>query len=286
MTGEARRSPVAAELRALAGWLLLRTAQPHVDWDNAAAYGSLAPNPWHIACNNSGPFCTPHTADTLREWPAGSAVAQAPACPASYPLGPLCWGDSCNSRYEASGIGDPSWECGRCAGDVLFDDACTKLCRGDEGTFCVRHTEGTGGYTVQEDYRSCQEHVTGLVGAPMYLAPRYLRAGLLGALLLYLFLGVAVVADVFMVSIEVITSKKKTLITKDDATGETIERTVSFWNPTVANLTLLALGSSAPEILLAVIDTLGSLDEGEPSELGASTIVGSAAFNLLVISAV
>jgi len=47
----------------------------------------------------------------------------------------------------------------------------------------------------------------------------------------------------------------------------------------------MALGSSAPEILLAVIEALGTL--GEPAgPLGASTIVGSAAFNLLVISAV
>jgi len=47
----------------------------------------------------------------------------------------------------------------------------------------------------------------------------------------------------------------------------------------------MALGSSAPEILLSVIETAGGL-VGCPGELGASTIVGSAAFNLLVISAV
>lgn len=47
----------------------------------------------------------------------------------------------------------------------------------------------------------------------------------------------------------------------------------------------MALGSSAPEILLSVIETLGGLGKC-PGELGASTIVGSAAFNLLVISAV
>ena len=56
------------------------------------------------------------------------------------------------------------------------------------------------------------------------------------------------------------------------------------WNATVANLTLMALGSSAPEILLAVIETATTLGAC-PGELGASTIVGSAAFNLLVISA-
>ena len=58
-----------------------------------------------------------------------------------------------------------------------------------------------------------------------------------------------------------------------------------LWNPTIANLTLMALGSSAPEIILSVADTLGRLG-GIPSELGPQTIVGSAAFNLLIISAV
>ena len=47
------------------------------------------------------------------------------------------------------------------------------------------------------------------------------------------------------------------------------------WNATVANLTLMALGSSAPEILLSVIGTLKDI-EAEPPELGPSTIVGSA----------
>jgi len=46
----------------------------------------------------------------------------------------------------------------------------------------------------------------------------------------------------------------------------------------------MALGSSAPEILLAVIEAASNLG-GCPGELGASTIVGSAAFNLLVITA-
>ena len=47
----------------------------------------------------------------------------------------------------------------------------------------------------------------------------------------------------------------------------------------------MALGSSAPEIILSVADTMGTLGE-IPSELGPQAIVGSAAFNLLVISAV
>ena len=67
-------------------------------------------------------------------------------------------------------------------------------------------------------------------------------------------------------------------------TGDNYIR-VKVWNPTVANLTLLALGSSAPEILLAIYETMSTLG-GSPGELGASTIVGSASFNLFVITAI
>lgn len=47
----------------------------------------------------------------------------------------------------------------------------------------------------------------------------------------------------------------------------------------------MALGSSAPEILLSIIETVSTLGQA-PGRLGASTIVGSAAFNFLVISGV
>ena len=60
--------------------------------------------------------------------------------------------------------------------------------------------------------------------------------------------------------------------------------TVYIWNATIANLTLMALGSSAPEILLSIIEIVSS--GFYAGELGPSTIVGSAAFNLLGISAV
>jgi len=70
---------------------------------------------------------------------------------------------------------------------------------------------------------------------------------------------------------------------KEKSTMIVIERQI--WNATVANLTLMALGSSAPEILLSVISTLKDI-RAVPPELGPSTIVGSAAFNLLVISGV
>ncbi|KAI0224361.1 Sodium/calcium exchanger 2, partial [Lamellibrachia satsuma] len=105
--------------------------------------------------------------------------------------------------------------------------------------------------------------------------------------LLYLFMGVAIVSDIFMFAIEVITSKRKTIIKWDEETHERVSKEVLVWNETVANLTLMALGSSAPEILLAVIETLQTLDkEADDGGLGTFTIIGSAAFNLLIITAV
>ena len=101
-------------------------------------------------------------------------------------------------------------------------------------------------------------------------------------LLLWIFAGVALGADIFMTSIEVITSKDKKV--KIKVNGKDAVHHVKAWNPTIANLTLMALGSSAPEILLSVIEICGrGMRSGE---LGPSTIVGSAAFNLLGITAV
>jgi len=102
--------------------------------------------------------------------------------------------------------------------------------------------------------------------------------------LLWLFIGISILADIFMEAIEVITSKSE-LIQVPDQDGNMISVEKMFWNPTIANLTLMALGSSAPEIILSIADTMGTLGD-LPSELGPQTIVGSAAFNLLVISGV
>jgi len=97
--------------------------------------------------------------------------------------------------------------------------------------------------------------------------------------LFWIFLGVAIISDIFMAGIERITSSKRRTKSKD---GRMI--TIYVWNATVANLTLMALGSSAPEILLSLVEiSLGDMFLGP---LGAGTIVGSAAFNLLIISAV
>ena len=85
-------------------------------------------------------------------------------------------------------------------------------------------------------------------------------------LLIWLFVGIAILADIFMEAIEMITSKSE-VVQIPDVDGNIISVEKMFWNPTIANLTLMALGSSAPEIILSVADTMGSLGE-IPSELG------------------
>lgn len=103
--------------------------------------------------------------------------------------------------------------------------------------------------------------------------------------LIWSFTGVAIVADVFMCAIETITSKIKIVkVAKPGTDNDYEEVEIRVWNDTVANLSLMALGSSAPEILLSIIEIVGS--NFEAGKLGPSTIVGSAAFNLLVITGV
>ncbi|KAM7361710.1 sodium/calcium exchanger 3 isoform 3-T7 [Cochliomyia hominivorax] len=100
--------------------------------------------------------------------------------------------------------------------------------------------------------------------------------------MIYLFIGVSIVSDRFMAAIEVITSKEKEVVIKKK-NGEKQIVVVRVWNETVANLTLMALGSSAPEILLSVIEMFAK--NFEAGDLGPGTIVGSAAYNLFVIIA-
>eukprot|EP00930_Biecheleria_cincta_P015613 TRINITY_DN12961_c0_g2_i1.p1 TRINITY_DN12961_c0_g2~~TRINITY_DN12961_c0_g2_i1.p1 ORF type:complete len:851 (-),score=146.03 TRINITY_DN12961_c0_g2_i1:66-2618(-) len=134
------------------------------------------------------------------------------------------------------------------------------------------------------EVKICDPGGAGLVLPLFGASEQELRKGLRAVMyllgLVWVFLGVATVCDIFMGAIECITSKKRRVV--NPKTGNLI--TVKVWNDTVANLTLMALGSSAPEIMLSVIELFGN--DFYSGELGPSTIVGSAAFNLFCISAV
>lgn len=105
------------------------------------------------------------------------------------------------------------------------------------------------------------------------------RALMYGGILLWCFLGLAIVTDQLNAAINKITSRKIRRFNK-----KTLQfNTAPAWNDTVASLTLLAIGSGAPEILFTVVElwSRGMLSGG----LGPSLIVGSAAFNLLLVGA-
>lgn len=111
---------------------------------------------------------------------------------------------------------------------------------------------------------------------------RFSRGTVYFLIMIYLFIGVSIVSDRFMAAIEVITSKEKEVKVRKP-NGEVQIVVVRVWNETVANLTLMALGSSAPEILLSIIEIVAK--NFNAGELGPGTIVGSAAYNLFVIIA-
>merc|ERR1719184_330385 len=115
----------------------------------------------------------------------------------------------------------------------------------------------------------------------MSAGDRFGRGLLYATFMLYLFIGVAIVSDKFMESIEMITAQEKEMSITNPKTGKSQVVIVKVWNETVANLTLMALGSSAPEIMLSVIEIWAK--SFKAGDLGPGTIVGSAAFNLFMI---
>ncbi|GBP22218.1 hypothetical protein EVAR_10728_1 [Eumeta japonica] len=119
-----------------------------------------------------------------------------------------------------------------------------------------------------------------LLGVPAHAVA--LRGIVYFLALAYLFIGVSIVSDRFMAAIEVITSREKEVRVRRAGHEQIV--VVRVWNETVANLTLMALGSSAPEILLSVIEIAGK--NFQAGDLGPGTIVGSAAYNLFVIIAI
>jgi len=150
----------------------------------------------------------------------------------------------------------------------------------------VCYEEELAGVTTTNSFCGQRDNCTG-TALPLVLEitwSREFRAVLYFVGLIYSFLGIGIVSDLFMSAIEKITSKTKEIFIASGGEKESSSIEVPVWNGTVANLTLMALGSSAPEILLAIIGIIANNFEAEA--LGPSTIVGSASFNLLAISAV
>lgn len=112
-----------------------------------------------------------------------------------------------------------------------------------------------------------------------YWAP-WLRTVIYLGAMAYIFLAVNVVSDRFTGGIMRITCKRIRYWDRRHFRFATKKR----WNQTLANITLLGLASSTPEILLSIGEILAN--DFHSGRLGPSVIVGSAAFNLFVIVAV
>eukprot|EP01051_Picozoa_sp_SAG22_P010148 SAG22_NODE_894_length_6640_cov_3.923559_4_plen_880_part_00 len=149
--------------------------------------------------------------------------------------------------------------------------------------WCVYNTtDGRPGSPEKTPVEYVDRHNYTIACVPAPNDPQAVGAVVYLVLLFYFFSGVGIIADKFMDAIAVVTSKSK-LVERVEG-GVTKQYEIKAWNATVANLTLMALGSSAPEILLNVIG-LFTMDF-YAGELGPGTIVGSAAFNLFIIIAV
>lgn len=150
-------------------------------------------------------------------------------------------------------------------------------------------------YDDTYDYNEYENDTEDTVCEPGLLLPAWKQHGVMSSgdrlarglvyllAILYLFVGVFVISKKFVRSIEVITSKvkNKNVSTDDRPNGDTESAPDIEWNETVANLTLRAMGLSAPGIFLSIIDIFGN--RFESGDLGAGTITGSAAFNLFII---
>ena len=104
-------------------------------------------------------------------------------------------------------------------------------------------------------------------------------------LTIWLFVGLTVISNIMMEAVHEITSETDRQLVKD-TTGKELIIAVPSWNSLVAQVTILALAGALPEICFCYFSYFGEVAEygsGTPSELGPMVLVGSAAFNLLVI---
>lgn len=104
--------------------------------------------------------------------------------------------------------------------------------------------------------------------------------------LAYCFVGLSAITARFFRSMESVVKHSRTVETIDPLTNTKIVKYEKVWNYTIADITLLAFGTSFPQISLATIDAIRSIGNLYAGGLGPGTLVGSAAFDLFPIHAV
>lgn len=113
-----------------------------------------------------------------------------------------------------------------------------------------------------------------------------LRAFLYILGLAYCFIGLSAITARFFRSMESVVKQTRRVVERDPSTNSEYIRYEKVWNYTIADITLLAFGTSFPQISLATIDAIRNLGSLYAGGLGPGTLVGSAAFDLFPIHAV
>ncbi|KAJ7977576.1 magnesium/proton exchanger [Quillaja saponaria] len=104
--------------------------------------------------------------------------------------------------------------------------------------------------------------------------------------LAYCFIGLSAITARFFHSMENVVKHSRKIVEIDPYTHAETIRHEKVWNYTIADITLLAFGTSFPQISLATIDAIRNLGNLYAGGLGPGTLVGSAAFDLFPIHAV
>ncbi|XP_058770288.1 magnesium/proton exchanger [Vicia villosa] len=104
--------------------------------------------------------------------------------------------------------------------------------------------------------------------------------------LAYCFIGLSAITARFFQSMENVVKHTRKVVVIDPVTKGEVVTHEKVWNYTIADISLLAFGTSFPQISLATIDAIRNLGNLYAGGLGPGTLVGSAAFDLFPIHAV
>lgn len=104
--------------------------------------------------------------------------------------------------------------------------------------------------------------------------------------LAYCFIGLSAITARFFRSMENVVKQSRKVVEIDPYTNAEVIRYEKVWNYAIADISLLAFGTSFPQISLATIDAIQNIGNLYAGGMGPGTLVGSAAFDLFPIHAV
>lgn len=112
------------------------------------------------------------------------------------------------------------------------------------------------------------------------------RGFLYFAALAYCFIGLTAITGRFFRSMEKVVKHTRAVEEIDPITNVKVVKHKKVWNYAIADIALLAFGTSFPQISLATIDAIRNIGKLYAGGLGPGTLIGSAAFDLFPIHAV